>query len=133
RDTADSDEYAECHDAVVAQRVRDLADPPAGGFTVESKAISIGEDRGHAWIAEQLEVGGAGRGARSFAVRELAAVIDGNWQVVAMHWATPVDDATAQRLAVLSKLPGPARVLHRHDRPAEHDQAVRRARAHPRG
>jgi hypothetical protein len=123
----DAGDIAEGRDGVVAQLVRDLGDPPAGGFTVESKAISIGEDRGHAWIAEQLEVGGAGREARSFAVSELAAVIDGNWQVVAMHWATPVDDATAQRLAVLSKLPGPARIVDRHDGPAEIDQAVRAA------
>jgi SnoaL-like domain len=123
----DAGDVAEGRDGVVAQLVRDLGDPPAGGFTVESKAISIGEDRGHAWIAEQLEVGGAGREARSFAVSELAAVIDGNWQVVALHWATPVDDATAQRLAVLSRLPLPARIVDRHDGPAEIDQAVRAA------
>src|SRR5262249_55750077 len=86
----DAGDVAEGRAGIVAQLVRDLGDPPAGGFTVESKATSIGEDRGHAWIAEQLEVGGAGREARSFAVSELAAMIDGNWQVVALHWAMPV-------------------------------------------
>src|SRR5262249_13970767 len=110
----DAGDIAEGRDGMVAQLVRDLGDPPAGGFAVESKAISIGEDRGHAWIAEQLEVGSAGGEPRSFAISELATVIDGSWQIVALHWATPVDDATAQRLAMLSKLPQPARVLDRH-------------------
>lgn len=119
-------EAAEGRDAVIAQLVHDLGDPPPGGFTVESRAISIGEDRGHAWIAEQLDVTG-GDESRSFAISELAAVIDGHWQLVALHWATPVDDATAERLAILGRLPQPARIDDRHDGPAEVDQAVRSA------
>jgi hypothetical protein len=119
-------EVADGRDAVVAQIVHDLGEPPAGGFTVESKAIAIGEDRGHAWIAEQLEVT-AGREVRSFAVSELAAVIDGGWRVVALHWGTPVADATAQRLAILSRLPVPARIADRRDASGELDRAVRAA------
>jgi hypothetical protein len=119
-------EVADGRDAVVAQLLHDLGEPPAGGFTVESRAISIGGDRGHAWIAEQLEVT-AGREVRSFAVSELAAVIDGSWQIVALHWATPVADATAQRLAILSRLPVPARIADRRDATGELDRAVRAA------
>ncbi|HEX7843447.1 MAG TPA: hypothetical protein VF469_38505, partial [Kofleriaceae bacterium] len=100
---------------------------PFGGFTVASKALAVGEDRGHAWIAEQLDVGGAGRPVRSFAITELAALIDGSWQIVALHWATPVDDATAERLAILNRLPAPRPIADRHDGPAELDQAVRAA------
>jgi hypothetical protein len=119
-------EVADGRDAVVAQLLHDLGEPPAGGFTVESRAIAIGEDRGHAWIAEQLEVT-AGRELRSFAISELAAVIDGGWRIVALHWATPVADATAQRLAILSRLPVPARVADRRDASGELDRAVRAA------
>ena len=119
-------EVADGRDAVVAQLLHDLGEPPAGGFTVESRAIAIGEDRGHVWIAEQLEVT-AGREVRSFAISELAAVIDGDWRIVALHWATPVADATAQRLAILSRLPVPARITDRRDAGGELDRAVRAA------
>jgi hypothetical protein len=123
----DADELAEGRDAVAGQIVHDLGEPPPGGFSVGSRAIAIGEDRGHAWIAEQLEIAAAGREPRSVALGELAAVIDGRWQVVALHWATPVSDATAQRLAILSRLPVPARIPDRHDGGGGLDQAVRAA------
>jgi hypothetical protein len=131
----DADELADGRDAVVAQLVRDLGEPPPGGFTIDSRAIAIGEDRGHAWIAEQLEITAPGRAPRSVALGELAAQIDGRWQAIALHWAAPVDDATAQRLAILSKLPVPARIADRiGDRPGDRtdgarelDQAVRAA------
>ena len=119
-------ELADGRDAVAAQVLGDLGEPAAGRFTIESRAIAIGEDRGHAWIAEQLEVAAGGE-ARSFAVSELAAVVDGRWRIVALHWATPVDDATAQRLAILSRLPVPARIAERRDPTGELDAAVRAA------
>jgi hypothetical protein len=119
-------EVADGRDAVAAQLVHDLGEPPAAGFKIESKAIAIGEDRGHAWIAEQLDVA-AGREVQSLAVSELAAVIDGSWRVVALHVATPVGDATAQRLAILSRLPVPARIAGRRDATGELDRAVRAA------
>lgn len=122
----DAGDIAEGRDGVVDQIARDLGAPPSGGFTVESRAMSIGEDRNHAWIAEQLDVSAGGE-PRGFAISELAARIDGSWQVVALHWGQPVDDATAQRLAVLSRLPRPARIVDRSDAPAELDQAVRAA------
>jgi len=123
----DADEVAEGRDAVAAQLARDLGEPPAGGFTVESTALSIGEDRGHAWIAQELAIGAGGREPRKLAITELAAVIDGRWRVVALHWATPVDDATALRLAVLKTLPAPGPIRDRHDGSDELDQAARAA------
>ena len=122
----DAGDIAEGRDDVVGQIAHDLGPPPPGGFTVESRALSIGEDRGHAWIAEQLEVSGGGE-PRSFAISELAARINGSWQIVALHWGHPIDDATAQRLAMLNQLPQPARIVDRSDGPAELDRAVRAA------
>jgi hypothetical protein len=117
----DADELAEGRDAVIAQLARDLGDPPAGGFTVESRSLAIGGDRDHAWIAEQLDVAAVGRVPRSFAVTELAAVIDGTWQIVALHWATPVDDGTAERLAAQGRLPAPRAIPDRQDGAGELD------------
>jgi ketosteroid isomerase-like protein len=122
----DAPELADGRDAVSAQIVHDLGEPPAGGFTVDSRAIAIGEDHGHAWIAEQLDISAPGRDPRSIAISELAAAIDGRWQIVALHWGVPVDDGTAERLAILSRLPVPARIADRHDA-ADLDQAVRAA------
>lgn len=123
----DASEVAEGRDAVAAQLVRDLGDPPSGGFTVASKAFSIGEERNHAWIAEELEVAAAGREPRRFAVTELAAVVDGKWMIVALHWGVPVSDATATRLAILKTLPLPQPITDRHDGSDDLDKAVRAA------
>lgn len=46
---------------------------------------------------------------------------------IALHWATPVDDATAERLAILNRLPAPRPIADRHDGSGELDQAVRAA------
>jgi ketosteroid isomerase-like protein len=128
----DADEVAEGRDLVVAQIARDLGEPPPGGFTVESRALAVGEDRGHAWIAEELEVTAPGAGPeprerRRFAISELAAVIDGRWKVVALHWATPVDDATAERLAILKTMPVPQALPDRADDAGGLTAAVRAA------
>jgi hypothetical protein len=128
----DADEVAEGRDAVVAQIERDLGEPPAGGFTIDSRALAIGQERGHAWIAEEIEVSApgddpAGGGRRRFAITELAAVIDGKWKIVALHWATPVDDATAERLAILRTLPVPPAIPDRSDGAGSLAPAVRAA------
>src|SRR5262249_39439021 len=90
----DADEVAEGRDAIAAQLARDLGESPTGNFIVESKALTIGQERGHAWIAEDLEVATPGRERRRLAITELAAAIDGQWLIVALHWAAPVDDST---------------------------------------
>jgi hypothetical protein len=45
----DADEVAEGRDAIAAQLARDLGELPPGGFTVESRALVIGQERGRAW------------------------------------------------------------------------------------
>jgi hypothetical protein len=123
----EADEVAEGRDAVVAQIVRDLGDPPRGGFTVVSRALSIGSERDHAWIAEELEVSAADRDSRRFAISELVASIDGAWRIVALHWGAPVADATAERMALLKTMPMPQPVPDRHDGADELARAVRAA------
>ena len=123
----DADEVAEGREAVTTQLIVDLGEKPSSGFTITSTALTIGQERDHAWIAEELAVTAVGRPARTLAISELAAVIDGTWQVVALHWATPVPDATAQRLAILNTLPMPHPIPDRHDGTAELDHAVRAA------
>ncbi|HET9620886.1 MAG TPA: nuclear transport factor 2 family protein, partial [Kofleriaceae bacterium] len=125
----DADEVGDGRDAVVGQILRDLGDPPAGGFTVTAHNTAVGEERGHAWIAEELELGGADREPRTLLVSALAAVVGGKWQFVAEHWAVAVADATAERLAILKTLPTPQPIADRGDGPgaAELDRAVRAA------
>jgi len=123
----DADEIAEGRDAVTTQLIVDLGEMPSTGFTISSTALTIGQERDHAWIAEELAVSAVGRPARTFAISELAAMINGTWQVVALHWAIPVTDATAQRLAILKTLPMPRAIPDRHDGGADLDAAVRAA------
>ncbi|HSR99859.1 MAG TPA: nuclear transport factor 2 family protein, partial [Kofleriaceae bacterium] len=94
----DADEVAEGRDAIAAQLTRDLGESPTGNFIVESRALTIGQERGHAWIAEDLDITAPGHERRRLAITELVAAIDGQWLIVALHWATPVDDTTAERL-----------------------------------
>jgi hypothetical protein len=123
----DADEVAEGRDAIAAQLARDLGESPTGSFTVESRALTIGQDRGHAWIAEDLDITAPGRERRRIAISELAAVIDGQWLIVALHWATPLDDSTAERLAILKTLPAPHPITDRRDGTDELETAVRAA------
>jgi SnoaL-like domain len=123
----DADEVAEGRDAVTSQLIVDLGELPPRGFTITSTALAIGQERDHAWIAEELEVSAVGRPSRTLAISELAAMINGTWQVVAIHWATPVADAIAQRRAILKTLPMPRPITDRHDGTVELDRAVRAA------
>jgi hypothetical protein len=103
----DADEVADGAPAVAAQMIADLGEMPDTGFAIESRALAIGQDGNHAWIAEELSVSATGRPTRTYAVSELATQLANGWQIVASHWAIPVDDATAQRLAILNTLPTP--------------------------
>jgi ketosteroid isomerase-like protein len=123
----DADELAEGRDALAAQLERDLGELPANGFTVEAKFSAIGERDNHAWIALELEVSAPGAAPRRFAITELAAVIDNQWQVVAWHWAIPVADATAERLAILGTLPKPKPVPNIANAPKDIEAAVKDA------
>lgn len=123
----DADELAEGKGALLAHLERDLGEAPANGFTVESKFQAIGEAHDHAWIALELEVSAPGRATRRFAITELAVLRDGAWHVVAWHWAIPVADATAERLAILGTLPVPKPVANLVLGPKEVETAARAA------
>ena len=122
-----ADEFAEGRDALAAHALRELGDAPGTGYTVEAKFQAFGEEQNHAWIALELEVEAPGLATRRFAITELAAVIDGKWSVVAWHWAIPVPDATAERLAILGTLPAPKPVPNMATAPKEIESAARAA------
>lgn len=123
----DADELAEGRDALAAHLARDLGELPANGFTVDAKFSAIGERDNVAWIALELEVSAPGVAMRRFAITELAAVIDNRWQVVAWHWAIPVADATAEKLAILGTLPKPKPIPNIANAPKDIETAVKDA------
>ncbi len=123
----DADEIAEGRDAIAAQVARDLGELPANGFTVEVKSSAIGEEQHHAWIALELDVSAPGKPSRRFAITELAAANEGKWAVVAWHWAIPVADATAEKLAILGTLPAPKPVVNMTTATKDVETAVKAA------
>ncbi len=123
----DADEVAEGKDAVELQLRKDLGDLVQGGATAQVRSSSVGEERDHAWIALDLEISARNRPARRFAVTQLAARIGGAWTVVAWHWAIPVLDKTAERMAVLGTKPTPKAIPSVLTGPKELEDAVRAA------
>jgi ketosteroid isomerase-like protein len=129
----DADEVAEGRDAIEVQLRKDLGDLVADGATALVRYQNVGEERDHAWIALELDVSARGRPTRRFAVTELAARLGGAWTVVAWHWATPVLDATAERMAVLGTKPSPRPIASVLIGPEALDAAVREALGSRRG
>ncbi|MDB4963205.1 MAG: hypothetical protein JWP01_3204 [Myxococcales bacterium] len=123
----DADDIAEGRVAIQAMFAKNLGDAPPDGFTVASKFVAIGEEKNHAWIAEELELSGPGVETRRIAITQLAAFLDGTWTTVAMHWGVPVPDDTAVRRAILGTLPTPRVVPVRADGGGDLDPAVRAA------
>jgi len=124
---ADADEVAEGRDALEAQLRNDLGEIPPEGLIVESKFLAAAEHAGHAWIAEELEISAPGAAPRRFTITQLAQSEGGTWTVLAWHWAHPVPDAIAERMAILGTLPTPRAVPNQHDGLPELDKAVRAA------
>ncbi|MGN6110086.1 MAG: nuclear transport factor 2 family protein [Kofleriaceae bacterium] len=122
-----ADAIAEGRDAIAAAMRRDLGELPPDQVIVESKLEEIGQRGNHAWIAQELEIDVLGRGARRYAVTQLAAALDGTWQVIAWHWAIPIPNDTAERLAALDGLAAPAPLAGVVDGPPELVAAVRAA------
>lgn len=124
---ANADEVGEGRDALEAQLRADLGEIPPEGLIVESKFLAAAERDGHAWIAEELEISAPGTEPQRFTITQLAQYESGAWHVLAWHWAHPVPDATAERMAILGTLPPPKAVPNQHDDPGELDKAVRAA------
>ena len=123
----DADEIGEGRDALAAFVTRDLGEVPENGFNVEAKFSTFGEHGNHAWIALELEVDAPGISERRFTITELAYMKDGQWSVLAWHWAVPVPDATAEKLAILGTLPAPKPVADVSTAPKDVEAAVRAA------
>ncbi|MEO8706032.1 MAG: nuclear transport factor 2 family protein [Kofleriaceae bacterium] len=123
----EADEVVEVRDAIEAQLRRDLGDLPSDGVTVDTKFSQLGSEQNHVWIAQELELSAPGRSTRRYAVTQLAAAINGTWQVVAWHWAVPVRDDVAERLAVLGTKPAVKSIGNKLEGPKELDAAVRTA------
>jgi ketosteroid isomerase-like protein len=123
----DADEVAEGREAVEAQVRKDLGDLAQADATVEVRSPAVGEEGAHAWIAFELDVSAPGRTARRFAITELAAWVGGAWTVVAWHWAIPVLDETAARMAALGTKPSPKTLASALSGPKDLEAAVRAA------
>ena len=89
---------------------------------LDSRYLQIGEWRDHAWIAEELVLD-----KRRLSVTQLAAKVGGRWQVIAWHWAVPVPDAQAEKLAASHGMRVLASIADRHDGPDALDDAFRNA------
>lgn len=123
----DAEDVVEGRDAIEATITKNLGESPGTGFRVESKFLAVGEEKNHAWTAEEIAISGDGVEERRIAITQLAAFIDGKWTVVALHWGVPVPDATAERLAILGTLPTPKLVPNRADGAGDLDKAIRGA------
>ena len=121
----DADEVALDRTALAAQLKRDLGELDNG--TVEVKFSHLGQDGSHAWIAQELEVSSPGKPVRKLAVTMLAAQGKAGWQVVAWHWAVPVRDDVAEKVAILGTKPGAKPIPNKTIADKDLDKAVREA------
>lgn len=121
-----ADDVFEGRLAFEAMALEHLAETPPDGFAVTSRFLTIGEEKNHAWVAEELEVAGGGA-SRRIAITQLLTFQDGAWKAVAVHWAVPVPDEAAERRAILGTLPRPDQVPNQADGGGDLDKAVRAA------
>jgi SnoaL-like protein len=120
----DADGVADGRAAMLEQLKRDLGAEPV---TIEAKALHVGQEKNHAWIAEELEIESPGRGTRRVAFTQLAAGTGGKWQVVAWSWGQLVPDSVAERITVLGTAPRTTAVPAGVDGPKELDAMLRAA------
>jgi ketosteroid isomerase-like protein len=102
----DANDLAEGRDAVVGQ----LRDDIGGGGAVTVKFAHSGQDGDTAWLAEELKVG-----SKTFVVTAALAIRDGAWTIGALHWAEPMPNATAYRLAREGNLSSPDVIPNTND------------------
>lgn len=123
----DADELALDRTAVAAQLKRDLGELSGGTQGIEVKFTHIGQEGSHAWIAQELELSSPGKPLRRFAVTMLAVQGKAGWQVVAWHWAVPVRDEVAEKVAILGTKPGAKAIPNKTIADKDLDKAVRDA------
>ncbi|NVB77120.1 MAG: SnoaL-like domain-containing protein, partial [Kofleriaceae bacterium] len=103
---ADAHDVAEGRDAVIAQLREDIGEPDK----VTVKFAHVGQDGDVGWIAEELKVGGS-----TFVITAVTALRDNAWTIAALHWAAPMPNATAYRLAREGELSIPDAIPDTHD------------------
>jgi ketosteroid isomerase-like protein len=86
----DANDLAEGRDAVVKQLREDLG----SGGTVNVRFAHTGQDGDSAWLAEEIKVG-----SKVFVITAALALRNNLWSIGALHWAEPMPNATAYRLA----------------------------------
>ena len=123
----DADEVAEGKAAVGEQLRKDIGELVQGGASADLRFSAVGEAHGHTWIALDLDIVPAGQPPRRFAITELAAWVGGAWTVVAWHWAIPVLDKAAERVAALGTKPSPKPIASALTGPGDLEAAVREA------
>jgi len=121
----DADELVLDKAAVAAQLARDLG--AIEGGTVEIKFEHLGQEGNHAWVAQELELSAPGKPTRKLVVTMLAARGTAGWQVAAWHWAVPVRDEVAEKLAILGTKPAAKPIPNKTFADKDLDQAVRDA------
>ena len=102
----DAHEVAEGRDDVVAQLRKDLGN--GGAVTVKFSHVASAGDV--AWIAEELRIGN-----KTFAISAAASVTEGAWTIGALHWAVPMPNDMAYRLARSGDLAIPDAIPDSHD------------------
>jgi hypothetical protein len=120
-------ELADGREAIAQLLRADLGELPPDTLLVQSNFLAIGQERDHAWIAEDLELTGNGGFARHYTISQLAHQEGGQWRFVALAVAVPVPDETAERRAVLGTLPRVPPIADVSQAPADLDIAAHAA------
>lgn len=118
----DADEVLLDKAAIRDQIRRDLGELKDG--TVEIKFTHIGQEGTHAWIAQELELSAPGKSTRKLAITQLVAQTRTGWSILAWHWAVPVRDQVAERVAILRTKPRAKSIPNKLVGPKDLDQAV---------
>ena len=106
----EAQDLAEGRDAIVAQLREDLGAPPASGFEVTTKFSHVASDAGVAWLAQELKLG-----SKTFIVTAVLGLTDNAWSIAALHWAQPMPNDMAYRLARNAELAIPDAIPNTHD------------------
>lgn len=101
-------DLAEGRDAVVAQLQANLGEAPP--FAIKSRFSHVANEGEVGWLAEQLVVGDA-----PVVLSAALSAQDGAWTIAALHWAQPMANPTAYRLAREGELAIPDAIPDAHD------------------
>jgi hypothetical protein len=101
-------DLAEGRDAVVAQLQANLGQSPP--FAIKSRFSHVANEGSAGWLAEQLVVGDV-----PIVISAALSAHDGAWTIAALHWAQPMPNPTAYRLARDGELAIPDAIPDAHD------------------